>query len=61
MRLLLLASLTLLLAACASGPKKPVTCDGSNLRPINPGYSVQYEPKAVIPKAPASSASAAQP
>jgi hypothetical protein len=44
MQLASLVLATLLLAACASGPPKLPTCDGSSLRPINPGYAAEAQP-----------------
>lgn len=35
-------ALPILLAACASGPAKPPSCDGTNMRPINAGYPATY-------------------
>jgi hypothetical protein len=40
----LMLTTTWLLAACASGPPKLPSCDGSSLRPINPGYAAEAQP-----------------
>ncbi len=42
MRVIAIAAVTLLLGACATGPDKPPSCDGTNLKPVNAGYPSTY-------------------
>lgn len=62
MRLAFLILTTSLLTACASGPAKLPSCDGSNLRPINPGYpTAETTPTEKAPKTSAVITSTKQP
>ena len=62
MRLAFFALTTLLFTACASGPAKLPSCDGSNLRPINPGYpTAEAAPTVKVQKTGAAITSTKQP